>query len=226
MRGADLLRQCDVVVYDRLIGRDLLDLARRSRGTDRRRQSQGSAPVSQDEINAILIDRGRAFAWRDSKVATRSRFARGGEEALSLMAAGVPFEYVWRLVCHRRAGRGRHSDDPAQRGAVVHGSHRPSVASTAESANWEAIAATGGTIVILMGSASIDEIVTQLQLGGLAADTPVAAIRWATTEREEVGGPPWPRLGRPVLRLPRRLSSAHWQLWTSATTGAAQRLLH
>jgi uroporphyrinogen III methyltransferase / synthase len=55
-----------------------------------------------------------------------------------------------------------------------------------ESANWAAIAATGGTIVILMGAASIGEIAARLQLSGLAAETPVAAVRWATTERQEV----------------------------------------
>jgi siroheme synthase len=57
--------------------------------------------------------------------------------------------------------------------SLVSGQH---AAATAESVDWEAIAATRGTIVILMGSAGIGEIAARLRRGGLAADTPVAAV--------------------------------------------------
>jgi siroheme synthase len=52
--------------------------------------------------------------------------------------------------------------------------------------NWEAIARTGGTIVILMGVARIASITHGLLAGGLAPDTPAACVRWGTTERQQV----------------------------------------
>jgi siroheme synthase len=64
--------------------------------------------------------------------------------------------------------------------------HQSRSASESESANWAAIAATGGTIVILMGAANIGDIATRLQRGGLAADTPAVAVRWATTDQQEI----------------------------------------
>jgi uroporphyrin-III C-methyltransferase len=188
LRGAELLRQCDVVVHDRLIGHQLLDFAPPHAERVDVGKASGSAPVSQDQINAILVERGRAgLCVVRLKGGDPFVFARGGEEALALAAAGVPFECVpgvsSALAAPAAAGIPLTLRSEVLSFTVVSGHH---AAATAESANWEAIAATRGTIVILMGSAGIGDIVERLERGGLAADTPVAAVRWATTERQEV----------------------------------------
>src|SRR5690348_11702750 len=150
-------------------------------------KASGSASVTQDQINAILVERGRAgLCVVRLKGGDPFVFARGGEEALALASAGVPFQCVPGVSSAQAA--------PAAAGipltlrsevlsfTVVSGQH---AAATADSVNWEAIAATRGTIVILMGSAGIGDIAARLRRGGLAAETPVAAVRWATTERQE-----------------------------------------
>ncbi len=154
LRGAELLRQCDVVVHDRLIGRELLDMAPAHAERVDVGKARGSAPVSQDEINAILVERGRAgLRVVRLKGGDPFVFARGGEEALALAAAGVPFACVpgvsSALAAPAAAGIPLTLRSEVLSFTVVSGHH---AAATAESANWEAIAATGGTIVILMGS--------------------------------------------------------------------------
>jgi len=182
-RGAELLARADVVVHDRLGTADLLDLAR----PDAEMVSAGKAPgqvdLTQDEINAVLVDRGRAgLEVVRLKGGDPFVFGRGGEEAEALAAAGVPFEVVPGItsaigapayagipVTHR--GRSTHF-------TVVTGSEDPAKATT--DVDWEALARTGGTLVILMGAARIGGIADRLMAGGLAPDTPVAAVRDGT----------------------------------------------
>jgi uroporphyrin-III C-methyltransferase len=188
LRGAELLRQCDVVVHDRLMGRGLLDMAPAHAERIDVGKARGNVPVTQEQIHAILVERGRAgLRVVRLKGGDPFVFARGGEEALALTAAGVPFECVpgvsSAVAAPAAAGIPLTLRSEVLSFTVVSGQH---ASATAESANWEAIAATGGTIVILMGSASIGEIAARLRGGGLAADTPVAAVRWATTDRQEV----------------------------------------
>src|SRR5437762_12970940 len=95
VRGAEVLRRADVVVYDRLSVASLLDLA----PPDAERIGVGKTPghpsVPQDEINALLVTHGRA-----GKEVVRLKggdpfvFARGGEEAQALLDACVPCEVV------------------------------------------------------------------------------------------------------------------------------------
>src|SRR5262249_14528442 len=73
---------------------------------------------------------------------------------------------------------------------------------TSQPMNWGAIAAAGGTIVILMGAENIAEIATQLQVGGLPGDTPTAAVRWATTGRQEVVRATLASIGSSNVRAP------------------------
>jgi uroporphyrin-III C-methyltransferase len=204
LRGAELLRQCDVVVHDRLIGRALLDMAPAHAERVDVGKGKGSAPVTQAQINAILVERGRAgLCVVRLKGGDPFVFARGGEEALALAAAGVSFECVpgvsSAIAAPAAAGIPLTLRSEVQSFTVVTG-HQAGAAS--ESANWEAIAATGGTIVILMGAACIGEIAERLQHGGLAAETPVAAVRWATTERQEVVRATLATIGQASVRAP------------------------
>ncbi|MGQ0433616.1 MAG: uroporphyrinogen-III C-methyltransferase [Microthrixaceae bacterium] len=184
VRGAEVLAQAEVVVFDRLSVDALLDLA----PADAERISVGKAPgkvtMPQDDINALLVERGQ----RGQRVVRLKGgdpfvFARGGEEAAALAAAGVPFEIVpgitSALAVPAYAGIPvtlRHSSTSF---TVVTGHEDPSVGDDG-TVDWRAVAQVGGTIVILMGVARIGAIVSELIAGGLSPNTPAAAVRWGT----------------------------------------------
>ena len=184
VRAADVLARADVVVYDRLSAASLLDLA----PPDAERISVGKAPgrtdMSQDDINALLVERGKAgqrvvrLKGGDPFV-----FARGGEEAAALFDAGVPFEVVpgitSAIAVPAYAGIPvtlRHSSTSV---TLVTGHEDPDVGEEG-TVDWEAVARVGGTIVVLMGAARIGQIAARLIAGGRSADTPVASITWGT----------------------------------------------
>jgi uroporphyrinogen III methyltransferase/synthase len=184
VRGAALLARADVVVYDRLSVEALLDLA--PAGAER--ISVGKAPghvtMAQDDINALLVERGRK-----DEVVVRLKggdpfvFARGGEEAAALAAAGIAYEVVpgvsSAIAAPAYAGIPvtlRHSSTSF---TVVTGHEDPSVGEDG-SVDWRAVAKVGGTIVVLMGVARLRRIAEELVAGGLSPDTPAAAVRWGT----------------------------------------------
>jgi uroporphyrinogen III methyltransferase/synthase len=181
VRGAQVLALADVVVHDRLAEASLLDLAP---GTAERidvGKSPGG-PVHQDEINALLVARGRAGqAVVRLKGGDPFVFGRGGEEAAALLAAGVPFEVVPGISA--AVGVPAYAGIPVtHRGlstsfTVVTGHSRHQVD---DDIDWDALARVGDTIVVLMGVAHRAEIADRLMAGGAPADTPVAAIRWGT----------------------------------------------
>jgi uroporphyrinogen III methyltransferase/synthase len=184
VRGEEVLRRADVVVYDRLSVEALLDLA----PVGAERISVGKAPsrvtMPQEDINALLVEKGRVH-----RTVVRLKggdpfvFARGGEEAAALAAAGVPFEVVpgisSAIAAPAYAGIPvtlRHSSTSF---TVVTGHEDPSVGEDG-SVDWRAVAQVGGTIVILMGVARIAKIADQLIAAGRSPDTPAAAVHWGT----------------------------------------------
>src|SRR5690606_15613561 len=183
VRARELLERADVVVYDRLSQESLLDLA--PPGAER--IDVGKAPgrhrMAQEEINALLVERGRA-----GQTVVRLKggdpfvFARGGEEAAALAAAGVPFEVVpgvtSAIAVPAYAGIPvtlRHSSTSV---TIVTGHEQPGAGDG--TVDWEAVARVGGTIVGRMGVARIRRIAESLIAGGRSPDTPVAAIQWGT----------------------------------------------
>jgi len=184
VRGAELLGRADVVVYDRLVARSLLDLA----PPTAERISVGKAPgrveMEQRDINDLLVERGRAH---DSTVVRLKGgdpfvFGRGGEEAEALAAAGVAFEVVPGITSAIAAPA--YAGVPVtHRGASTHftvvtGHEDP--AKGAADVDWASLARAGGTLVILMGAGRISEIADRLVAGGLAPDTPTTAVRHGT----------------------------------------------
>ena len=184
MRAYSVLTRADVVVYDRLSQESLLDLA----PPDAERIDVGKAPghvrMGQEDINALLVDRGRTGARVVRlKGGDPFVFARGGEEAASLAAAGVPFEVVpgitSAIAAPAYAGIPvtlRHSSTSV---TIVTGHEEPGAGDDG-TVDWGAVARVGGTIVVLMGVARIARIADALVAGGRAPDTPVAAVQWGT----------------------------------------------
>ncbi|MDQ1385209.1 MAG: uroporphyrinogen methyltransferase / synthase, partial [Actinomycetota bacterium] len=182
-RGEAVLRAADVVVYDRLAPRALLELARPGAELIDVGKAPGHAPMSQTDINDVLVDRGAA-----GREVVRLKggdpfvFGRGGEEAEACIAAGVPFEVVPGItsaiaaaayagipVTHRRVSTSF---------TVVTGHEDPTKGGS--DTDWDALAKTGGTLVILMGAGRVAEIAEALIAGGRADGTPVAAVRYGT----------------------------------------------
>ncbi len=163
VRGAEVLRRADLVVHDRLADARLLELAPAAA----RRLDVGKAPggpVHQEEINALLVREGRA-----GRTVVRLKggdpfvFGRGGEEALALQAAGVPFEVVPGITS-AIAVPAYGGVPVTQRGlstsfTVVTGHRRHAVD---RATNWQALAQAGGTIVVLMGVAHREAIADRL----------------------------------------------------------------
>ena len=184
VRALDVLRRADVVVYDRLSQESLLDLAPPGAERIDVGKAPGHVRLSQDDINALLVERGQRG---DEVVRLKGGdpfvFARGGEEAAALAAAGVPFEVVpgitSAIAVPAYAGIPvtlRHSSTSV---TIVTG-HEDPAAGEEGSVDWSAVARVGGTIVILMGVARIGRIAAALVAGGRSPDTPVAAVQWGT----------------------------------------------
>ena len=184
VRGAEVLASADVVIYDRLSVEALLELAPAAAEHISVGKAPGRVTMSQEAINALLVERGKA-----GQTVVRLKggdpfvFARGGEEAAALLEAGVPFEIVpgitSAIAVPAYAGIPvtlRHSSTSF---TVVTGHEDPSVG-TDGTVDWDAVARVGGTIVVLMGVATIGRIAERLIAAGRSPDTPAAAVRWGT----------------------------------------------
>ena len=182
VRGDEVLRRADVVIFDRLSVASLLDLA--PAGAERINVGKfpGHPTVPQEGINDLLVEHGSTGATVVRlKGGDPFVFARGGEEAQALLDAGVPFEVVPGITSAigvpAYAGipvTMRHSSELF---TVVTGHEDPDKGGELD---WETVARLGGTIVILMGIGRLPKIVARLRSGGLGRDTPVAVIRWGT----------------------------------------------
>ena len=188
VKGADVLARADVVVYDRLSVASLLDLAPASAERISVGKARGRAPVPQEAINALLVERGRTVGTVVRlKGGDPFVFARGGEEAETLRSAGVPFEIVpgitSAIAVPAYAGIPVTMRNTALSFTVVTGHADPD---SGQAVDWEALARVGGTIVVLMGAARMAGVAARLEAGGLPADTPVAAIQWGTRPEQQV----------------------------------------
>src|SRR5215213_380573 len=178
-RGAELLAVADVVVHDRLADPAVLALAPPGAERVDVGKGPGEAGPGQDEVNALLVERGR-----NGGTVVRLKggdpfvLARGGEEAEALAGAGVPFEVVPGITSAVAA--------PAYAGVPV--THRGLAASFTvvtghtggEGPDWEALARAGGTLVVLMGVATRAAVADRLLAAGMDGATPVVAVRWGT----------------------------------------------
>ena len=187
LRAVECLQQADVVIYDRLIGRALLDYAPQAMHIDVGKQPRRHV-VPQDAINALLIEHARA-----GRTVVRLKggdpfvFGRGGEEAIALVEAGIPFEVV-PGVTSAVAGPAFAGIPVTHRGvacsvAVITG-HRGDEYPDEPLCDWSHLAAGADTLVFLMGFHNLPAIVGQLLDCGRPPDTPVAVIERASYPRQ------------------------------------------
>ncbi len=188
MRGAEVLGRADVVVHDRLSAAELLDLAPAGAERIDVGKQPGSARLSQEGINDLLVELGAA-----GRTVVRLKggdptvFARGGEEALALQAAGIDFEFVpgvtSAIAVPAYAGIPVTQRFSSTSFTVVTGHEDPSIGEDG-SVDWDAVARVGGTIVILMGVGRIRRICERLIAAGRDPGTPAAAVIWGTRPQQ------------------------------------------
>jgi uroporphyrin-III C-methyltransferase len=177
VRGLARVRVADVLVYDRLVSSELVAEA------PVRAVRIARDDLSQAEVNAALIDHGRRSFVVRLKGGDPFVFGRGGEEALALADAGVPFELV----------PGVSSIAAVPESALIPVTHRgvsQSVTAFAahdvEELDVAALARVPGTLVAFMGGARAERLAQRLIEHGKPASTPAAVISRGTLDDEQV----------------------------------------
>jgi uroporphyrinogen III methyltransferase/synthase len=188
LRARELIESGDVIIYDALCNADMLRWAHEETEIIFAGKRAGEHKLSQDEINALLIEKARA-----GKSVVRLKggdpfvFGRGAEEAEALASAGIEFEivpgvtsafaapaYAGIPVTHR--GQNSHvtiftgHEDPSKKASAI---------------DFAALAKLGGTQVMVMGMQRLDAITREMIEQGARPDLPAALVRWGTTERQK-----------------------------------------
>jgi len=177
VRGLNRVRAAEVLVFDRLVSDELVAAA----PTHALRIARDD--LSQAEVNAALVEHGRRSFVVRLKGGDPFVFGRGGEEALALAEAGVPFELV----------PGVSSIAAVPEAALIPVTHRGiSQAVTAFTAHdvdaldVAALARVPGTLVAFMGGARAERLAQRLIEHGKPASTPTAVISRGTTDEQDV----------------------------------------
>jgi len=181
LRALQVMQRADVVVFDRLVGPQLLDLVRRDAERIHVGGGTGRPGLPQGEINALL-----ARLAGEGKCVVRLKsgdplvFARGGEELAYLRRRGVTVEVVpgitAALGCAAAVGLSLTHRDRTQVVSLVAGETEDGEAEI----DWAALARPRQTLAIYMGVGSAGLISRRLIEGGLAASTPVAVVENGT----------------------------------------------
>ena len=183
------LRAADVVVYDALVDRRILALARPGAALENAGKRGGRPSPKQPDISARLV----ALAESGKRVLRLKGgdpfvFGRGGEEALALVAARIPF----RIVPGITAGVGglAYAGIPSTHrdinSAVAFVTGHTSGGTVPQGLDWDALAKGAPVLVIYMALTHLGEIAERLMKSGRPPEQPVAIISQATTERQRV----------------------------------------
>jgi len=189
VKGLEVLKEAEVVVYDRLLSPQLLDYAPEGAELINCGKQKDHHPIPQEEINQILVH----FAMQGKlivrlKGGDPSIFGRVGEEAEAIAEQQIPFEIVpgvtSGIAASLYAGIPLTHRDYSSSVTFVTG-HRRSDRSM-EDLDWAYLAQGVDTVVFYMGMSNLPLIQEQLIRQGRNALTPVALIRWGTLEKQEV----------------------------------------
>lgn len=186
IHALNALEKADVIVYDALVDPAVLSFAREGAALEFAGKRGGRPSVSQRDICERLIQ-----LAREGKRVLRLKggdpfiFGRGGEEALALSEAGIPFRII-PGVSSGLAALAIHGVPATMRRAnhaVILATGHPAPDAQLE---WTSLARTGAPIVLYMAVSSLPSIVQGLMEGGLPGDTPAIAVHGATTSKESV----------------------------------------
>lgn len=182
-----LMQQADIVLYDRLVSKEVLNLVRRDATRIYVGKTAGDHPVTQDNINQKLVD----YALEGNRVLRLKGgdpfiFGRGGEELETLAEHNIPFQIVPGITaasgCASYAGIPLTHRDHAQSVQFIAGHHR----SGKLTLNWRELALPNQTLVFYMGLNGMETICKELVKHGLDIKTPAALVEKGTSDRQQV----------------------------------------
>jgi len=186
-RALRLMQKADVVVYDRLVSPEILELVRRDAEKIYVGKAKSNHTLPQDEINELLTKQ----ALAGNRVVRLKGgdpfiFGRGGEELETLIEHGISFQVVPGITA--ASGAASYAGIP-----LTHRDHAKSVVfatghlrDNSINLNWQGLAQPDQTIVFYMGLTGLPIICEQLVKHGLTATTPIAMVQSATTAQQKV----------------------------------------
>ena len=188
LRALRALQNADVILYDRLVSAEILDLARRDAERVNVGKTAGGEQVSQEEINTLLVQ----LAQQGKRVCRLKGgdpfiFGRGGEELEALAAAGVRFEVVPGVTaaagCAAYAGIPLTHRDHAQSLVFVTGHTKDEAGDTVD---WDHLARPAQTVVFYMGLGHLERIISRLRAHGAPESRSAAIIEQGTRAEQRV----------------------------------------
>ena len=186
LKALRALQDADVILHDRLVSAEVLDLARRDAERICVGKAAGNVGSTQEQINALMIEHAR-----QGKRVVRLKggdpfvFGRGGEELQALAAAQINFSVVPGITA--ALGAAAYAGIPlTHRGYAQSVSFVTAHAQDGAEPDWRALTNSGTTAVFYMGLARLERILAKLREHGAPGTRPAALIAQASTARQQV----------------------------------------